>query len=120
MAKILIVDDSLLLRNIIKNQLSANGYEIVGEAKNGEEAVKMYQSLSPDVVTMDITMDGMNGLEAAEKILSGDTSAKIIMVSALGEDEIMSKAIRLGVKDFIVKPFVPERLISAVKKVVSK
>ncbi len=119
MSKVLIVDDSLLLRNIIKNQLSAQGYEIIGEAKNGEEAIAMYKSKKPDIVTMDITMDGMNGLDAAKEILAQDASAKIIMVSALGEDEIMSKAIRLGVKDFIVKPFVPDRLISAVKKVTS-
>ena len=119
MSKVLIVDDSLLLRNIIKNQLSAQGYEIIGEAKNGEEAIAMYKSQKPDIVTMDITMDGMNGLDAAKEILAQDASAKIIMVSALGEDEIMSKAIRLGVKDFIVKPFVPDRLISAVKKVTS-
>ncbi len=117
MSKVLIVDDSLLLRNIIKNQLSAQGYEIVGEAKNGEEAVEMYSNTKPDLVTMDITMDGMNGLDAAKEILANDAGAKIIMVSALGEDEIMSKAIKLGVKDFIVKPFVPDRLISAVKKV---
>jgi two-component system chemotaxis response regulator CheY len=117
MATVLVVDDSLLLRNIIKNQLSAQGYEIIGEAKNGEEAVKLFKEKNPDIVTMDITMDGMNGLDAAKEILTNDASAKIIMVSALGEDEIMSKAIKLGVKDFIVKPFVPERLISAVKKV---
>ncbi len=117
MSKVLIVDDSLLLRNIIKNQLSAQGFEIVGEAKNGEEAVELYSQTSPDLVTMDITMDGMNGLDAAKAILTSDAAANIIMVSALGEDEIMSQAIKIGVKDFIVKPFVPERLISAVKKV---
>ena len=66
---------------------------------------------------MDITMDGMNGLDAAKEIIAKDSKAKVIMISALGEDEIMSKAIRLGVKDFIVKPFVPDRLISAIKKV---
>ncbi len=114
--KILIVDDSLLLRNIIKNELSFQGYEIVAEAKDGEEAIDKYDSHRPDLVTMDITMDGMNGLEAAERILKKDPAAKIIMVTALGEDEVMSKAIKLGVKDFIVKPFTPERLINAVKK----
>ncbi len=120
MAKVLIVDDSLLLRNIIKNQLSSQGYEIVGEAKDGQEAVDMFEEKTPDLVTMDITMDGMNGLDAAKEILSKHPNSKIIMVSALGEDEIMSKAVRLGVKDFIVKPFVPDRLISAVKKVTEK
>lgn len=114
--KILIVDDSLLLRNIIKNELSFQGHEIVAEAKDGEEAIKKYDELKPDLVTMDITMDGMNGLEAAEHIMTKDPSAKIIMVTALGEDEVMSKAIKLGVKDFIVKPFTPDRLINAVKK----
>ena len=120
MAKVLIVDDSLLLRNIIKNQLSSQGYEIVGEAKNGEEAITLYDQTQPDLVTMDITMDGMNGLDAAKEILSKNPNANIIMVSALGEDEIMSQAIKLGVRDFIVKPFVPDRLISAVKKVIAK
>ena len=114
--KILVVDDSLLLRNIIKNELSFEGYEVVAEAKDGEEAISKYNTTKPDLVTMDITMDGMNGLDAAEHILKQDPKAKIIMVSALGEDEVMSKAVRLGVKDFIVKPFTPERLINAVKK----
>ncbi len=117
--KILIVDDSLLLRNIIKNELSFQGYDIVAEAKNGKEAVEKYDANKPDLVTMDITMDGMNGLEAAEKILDQDPNARIIMVTALGEDEVMSKAIKLGVKDFIVKPFTPERLLNAVKKAFS-
>ncbi len=119
MAKILIVDDSLLLRNIIKNELSFQGHEIVAEAKNGEEAVEFFRKDKPDLITMDITMDGMNGLEAAEVILKEDPQAKIIMVSALGEDELISKAVKMGVKDFIVKPFVPERLINAVKKALS-
>ncbi|MDH5682545.1 MAG: response regulator [Spirochaetota bacterium] len=117
--KILVVDDSLLLRNIIKNELSFEGYDIVAEAKDGQEAIEKYNSNKPDLVTMDITMDGMNGLDAAEKILQDDPQAKIIMVSALGEDEVMSKAVRIGVKDFIVKPFTPERLINAVKKALS-
>lgn len=117
--KIMVVDDSLLLRNIIKNELSFEGYEIIAEAKDGEEAIEKYHSTKPDLVTMDITMDGMNGLDAAERILGDDPSARIIMVSALGEDEVMSKAVKLGVKDFIVKPFTPERLINAVKKALS-
>ncbi|GMT50083.1 MAG: response regulator [bacterium] len=114
--KILVVDDSLLLRNIIKNELSFEGYDIIDEAKDGQEAIEKYESHKPDLVTMDITMDGMNGLDAAEQILKKDPKAKVIMVSALGEDEIMSKAVKLGVKDFIVKPFTPERLVNAVKK----
>ncbi len=117
--KILVVDDSLLLRNIIKNELSFEGYDIIDEAKDGQEAIEKYDSHKPDLVTMDITMDGMNGLDAAEQILKKDSQAKIIMVSALGEDEIMSKAVKLGVKDFIVKPFTPERLVNAVKKALS-
>ena len=117
--RILVVDDSLLLRNIIKNELSFEGYDIVAEAKDGEEAIAKYHENKPDLVTMDITMDGMNGLDAAEKILQDDPQARIIMVSALGEDEVMSKAVRMGVKDFIVKPFTPERLINAVKKALS-
>jgi two-component system chemotaxis response regulator CheY len=115
----MIVDDSLLLRNIIRNELSFQGYEIVAEAKDGQEAIEKYDTHSPDLVTMDITMDGMNGLEAAEKILKKHPNAKIVMVSALGEDEVMSKAVKIGVKDFIVKPFTPERLLNAVKKALS-
>ena len=118
MAKILVVDDSLLLRNIIKNELTFGGHEIVGEAVNGEEAIELFEETMPDLVTMDITMDGMNGLEAATEILTKYPSAKIIMVSALNEEETMSKAVRIGVKDFIVKPFDPERLISAIEKAI--
>ena len=115
----MIVDDSLLLRNIIRNELSFEGYEIVAEAKDGKEAIEHYKNHKPDLVTMDITMDGMNGLDAAEYILKQDPKAKIIMVSALGEDEVMSKAVKMGVKDFIVKPFTPDRLLNAVKKALS-
>jgi len=116
MAKILIVDDSLLLRNIIKNEVSYAGHEIVGEAVNGKEGVALYEQHRPDIVTMDITMDEMNGLEAAEAILKKYPSAKVIMVTALDEEDVMKQAVKLGVKDFIVKPFVPERLLSAIEK----
>ncbi len=115
MKKILVVDDSLLIRNIIKNELSNYGFEVI-EAKNGQEAVDNFEAHSPDLITMDITMPSMSGLEAAEKIMESNPEAKIIMVTAIGDDDIISQAIKLGIKDFIVKPFEAERLVSAIKK----
>ncbi len=117
MAKVLIVDDSKLIRNVIKDELTKNGHEIVAEASDGKEAIELYGKLKPDLVTMDITMDEMDGIEAIKNIMSLDKGAKIIVVSALGMDELINDAIDLGVVDFIIKPFNPERLVNAVKKV---
>jgi two-component system chemotaxis response regulator CheY len=114
--RILIVDDATFIRMIVKNILVPKGYEIAGEAANGKEAVKKYYELRPDLVTMDITMNEKDGLEAAREILEMDEDARIIMVTALGQERMLVDSFKIGVKDFVVKPFKPERLLTAVQK----
>ncbi len=117
--KVLIVDDAAFMRMMIKNILSKNGFEVVGEASNGAEAVELYKKLKPDLVTMDITMPEMDGIEALKKIKEIDPNAKVIMVSAMGQQQLVIEAIQAGAKDFIVKPFQPDRLLEAVNKALS-
>jgi two-component system chemotaxis response regulator CheY len=93
------------------------GFRVVGEASNGEEAVEMYQEKRPDVVLMDITMPKLDGLSALKKILELDSEAKVIMCSALGQQTLIVQALQMGAKDFIVKPFRPERVIASIKKI---
>jgi two-component system, chemotaxis family, chemotaxis protein CheY len=119
MARILIVDDARFMRTLVRDALVPIGHEIVGEAENGLQAVELYRSLRPDLVTMDITMREKDGIEAAQEILGFDRTAKIIMVTALGQENLLTKAIKLGVKDFVVKPFPPERLQKAAEKALS-
>ncbi len=119
MARILIVDDAKFMRTLVKDALIPIGHEIIGEAENGNEAVELYKKLRPDLVTMDITMREKDGIEAAEEILTLNPQAKIIMVTALGQENLLTKAIKLGVKDFVVKPFPPERLQKAAEKALS-
>jgi two-component system, chemotaxis family, chemotaxis protein CheY len=119
MAKILIVDDAKFMRTLVKDALVPKGHEIVGEAENGKVAVDIYKRVKPDLVTMDITMREKDGIEAAEEILAIDPSARIIMVTALGQENLLTKAIKIGVKDFVVKPFPPERLQRAAEKALS-
>ncbi|MCB1175451.1 MAG: response regulator [Leptospiraceae bacterium] len=116
MAKILIVDDAKFMRTLVRDALTSGGHEIVGEAENGNQAIEMYDQLKPDLTTMDITMREKDGLEAAQEILKKDPSARIIMVTALGQEDLLAKAIKMGVKDFVVKPFPPERLQTAAAK----
>ncbi|MCD6449112.1 MAG: response regulator [Thermotogaceae bacterium] len=115
--KVLIVDDAAFMRMLLKDIVTKAGYEVVGEAANGKEAVEKYKELKPDVVTMDITMPEMNGIEAVKEIKKVDPNAKIIMVSAMGQQAMVIEAIQAGAKDFIVKPFQPARVIEAIKKV---
>jgi len=114
--KILIVDDATFIRKMVKDILIPRGFEIAGEATNGSEAVKMYEDLNPDLVTMDITMKEKDGLESAKEILLKHPDARIIMVTALGQEKMLVESFKAGVKDFVVKPFKPERIISAVEK----
>jgi two-component system chemotaxis response regulator CheY len=114
--RILIVDDAAFIRIIVKNILVPRGFQIAGEATNGAEAVRMYHELKPDLVTMDITMNEKDGLEAARDIIQMDPNARIIMVTALGQEKMLIDSFKIGVKDFVVKPFKPERLITAVNK----
>ena len=117
MARILIVDDSRTSRKILKEALSEAGYDIAGEASNGEEGIIMYRELKPDIVTMDITMPVMNGLEALAFIKREDHNAKVIMVTAAGQKEKMVQAIKEGADDFITKPFEPEQVLDSIKHV---
>ncbi len=114
--KILLADDLSFMRMIQKEILSQRGYTVIGEASDGIEAVQKYAELRPDVVVLDITMPNMNGLEAMKKILKIDPEARIIICSALGQQKLIVEAIQAGVKDFIVKPFKPERMFSAIEK----
>lgn len=116
--RVLISDDAAFMRMMIKDILSKNGYEIAGEAENGAMAVEKYSELKPDLVLMDITMPEMDGIQALKKIREGDSSANVIMCSAMGQQAMVIEAIQSGAKDFIVKPFQPDRVLEAVKKVV--
>jgi len=113
---ILVVDDAAFMRMMIKDVLSKNGYEVLGEAENGAKAVEKYSELDPELVIMDITMPEMDGIEAVKKIKEINSDAKIIMCSAMGQQAMVIEAIQAGAKDFIVKPFQPERVLEAVKK----
>lgn len=108
--KVLIVDDSMLMRRMIAEALSADGWEVVGEAENGQEAVEQYRELLPDVVTLDIVMPHTDGIYALEHILDEYPDAKIVVISALNQTKLISEAIRKGAQDFIAKPFLPEQL----------
>ncbi|MDR3237113.1 MAG: response regulator [Spirochaetia bacterium] len=116
MAKVLIVDDAKFMRILVKDALGSAGHEIVGEAENGNQAVDLFKKLKPDLITMDITMREKDGIEAAGEILAMDPTARIIMVTALGQENLLTKAIKMGVKDFVVKPFPPGRLQKAAEK----
>jgi len=118
MARVLIVDDAAFMRMMIKDILEKNGYQVVGEASNGLKAVEIYKAEKPDVVTMDITMPDMDGIEAVKAIKASDPAAKIIMCSAMGQQTMVMDAIRSGARDFIVKPFQAERVLEAIRKAV--
>jgi two-component system chemotaxis response regulator CheY len=117
--RILIVDDASFMRMMIKGFLTKNGYTVADEASNGMEAVEKYKQLSPDLVTMDITMPEMDGIEAVKAIRQIDPNAKIIMCSAMGQQNMVVQAIQAGARDFIVKPFQEDRVIEAIKKVLA-
>ncbi|MFH1744170.1 MAG: response regulator [bacterium] len=114
----LIVDDAAFMRMMLKDILTKAGYEIAGEAVNGKEAVDLYKSSTPDFVTMDITMPEMDGIEALKEIKKLDANATVIMCSAIGQQANVLEAIKIGAKDFIVKPFQPNRVLESIKKIV--
>ncbi len=116
MARILIVDDAAFMRMMLKNILTEAGHEVVGEAANGADAVDQYNILQPDIVTMDITMPTMDGLQALHAINEQHPSAKILMCTAMGQQEMVINAIKSGARDFIVKPFDAVRIREAVAK----
>jgi len=117
MARVLIVDDAAFMRMMIKDILEKNGFEVVGEASNGLKGVELYKTEKPDIVTMDITMPEMDGIEAVKAIKAFDPAAKVIMCSAMGQQTMVMDAIRAGARDFIVKPFQADRVLEAIKKV---
>ncbi|GAJ26340.1 chemotaxis protein CheY [Liquorilactobacillus sucicola DSM 21376 = JCM 15457] len=117
--KVLIVDDAVFMRMKLKDILSKNGYEVADEAQNGQEAFEKYQATKPDLVTMDITMPEVDGIQALKMIREADANAKVIMCSAMGQQGMVMDAIRAGAVDFIVKPFDTDRVIKAIDKALS-
>jgi two-component system chemotaxis response regulator CheY len=116
MARVLVVDDAAFMRKMVGDALSGGGHEIVGEAANGAEAVQRFEELRPDVMTLDITMPEKDGLAALKEIIAVDPGAKIVICSALGQESKVIESIQKGAKDFVVKPFQTERVLSAVDK----
>ena len=114
---VLVCDDAIFMRTMIADILSQAGYEIVGEAESGSQAVQRYRELKPDLVTMDIVMPDMGGIDAVREIVKQDPDAKILMCSAMGQQALVVEAIQAGAKDFIVKPFQPSRVLEAVQRV---
>ncbi len=117
MKKVLIVDDAAFMRMAIKNILVKHAFEVVDEAENGLVGLNKYKELKPDLVTMDITMPEMTGLEALKEIIAFDPAAKIVMVSAMGQEQMVMEAIRNGAKSFIVKPFKEDHVIQTLNKI---
>ncbi len=118
--RVLVVDDSVFMRDIIKDIFAAGGFEVAGEAGNGVEAVEKYKELKPDLVTMDLVMPYRNGIDATREILRGDAKALVVMCSALGQETMVMEAIEAGAVDFIVKPPRAEDVLAVVKKVLGE
>ncbi len=116
MKKVLIVDDAIFMRSALKMMLEKNGFEVIGEAENGSVAIQKYKLLRPDIVTMDITMPEMDGIEALKVIRAFDGNAKIITISALGQECYVREAVMSGAKGFIVKPFKEDQIIKVLNK----
>ncbi len=113
--RVLIVDDSMLMRKMLGDILKADGWQVVGEASSGQEAVAKYAEFRPDLVTLDIVMPDTDGIYALQNILRLDSQAKVVVISALNQTKLVSEAIRKGALDFIVKPFLPEQLQAAMR-----
>ena len=120
MYRILIVDDAAFMRMMLKNVLLKNGYEVCGEACDGEQALEKYKELKPDLVTMDITMPNCDGIEGLKRIMEYDAKAKVIMCSAMGQQSMVIEAVQAGALDFIVKPFQPDRVLATINKALNK
>lgn len=120
MARILVVDDAVFIRMTIKRILQSSGHEMVGEAITGVEAVEKFAELKPDLVLLDISMPEMSGIDALQKMLEIDSDAKIVICSALGQQQFVAKAIEMGARDFIVKPFEATRFMEALEKVLNQ
>ncbi len=116
---VLVCDDAIFMRTMISDILSQAGFEVVGEAESGVQAVEKYRELKPDLVTMDIVMPDMGGIEAVREICKADPEARILMCSAMGQQALVVEAIQAGAKDFVVKPFQPSRVLEAVQRVLA-
>ena len=114
---VLICDDAIFMRTMVGDILTQAGFEIVGEAETGRQAVERYKALRPDLVTMDIVMPDMGGIDAVREITAYDPAAKVLMCSAMGQQSLVVEAIQAGAKDFVVKPFQPSRVLEAVQRV---
>lgn len=114
---VMIVDDALFMRNMLKDIFTRAGFEVVAEAENGQEALERYREVHPDLVTMDIVMPKRSGIEALQDIMAEDPEACIVMVSALGQDSLVLEAVESGARDFIVKPFKEEKVLEVVSRV---
>lgn len=119
MVRIMVVDDAMFMRKMLTDILVKHGYEVVCEASDGEEAIKQYMVHKPDLVTMDITMPSMGGISALRKLREVDPDVKVIICSAMGQQSMVLDAIKAGAKDFVVKPFNPERVVETITRVLA-
>lgn len=118
--RVMIVDDALFMRNMLKDICVRAGFEVVAEADNGEAAPALYREHRPDLVTMDIVMPKRSGIEALQEIMSEDPQARVVMVSALGQDSLVLEAVEAGARDFIVKPFKEEKVLDVIRRVTAR
>lgn len=116
MKRVLIVDDAAFMRMALKTMLEKNGFQVVGEAENGSVAIRKYKDLQPDIVTMDITMPEMDGVQALKEIRSLDPNSKVVMISALGQESYVREAVMLGAKGFVVKPYKEDYVVQTLNK----
>lgn len=119
-ARVLVVDDAAFMRRMLRDILTSNGLEVVGEAADGESAIDRYVELQPDLVLMDITMPGISGIEAVRRIVAADPAARIVMCSALGQQALVLESLEAGARDFIVKPFHPGKVMETINKVLEQ
>jgi two-component system chemotaxis response regulator CheY len=119
-ARVLVVDDAIFMRKMISDIIEGNDMEVVGEADTGALAVEKYKELKPDLVTMDIIMPEMNGIDAVRQIMLNDPQARIVMCSALGQQALVQDALAAGARDFLIKPFNPSRVIEVVSKILNQ
>ena len=115
--RVMIVDDAIFMRKVLREILTENSYEVVGEVNRGTDVLDKFKEWKPDLVTMDIMLPGIDGIDAVREIMKVDKDARIVMISALGQDELVDEALKAGAKGFIVKPFIPSQVIDVIKKI---
>ena len=118
--RVLVADDAAFMRQMIREIIEPEGFEVVGEASDGVEVVQSYRDLEPDLVMMDIVMPRCSGIDAVKEIVAESPAARIVMCSALGQESLVMEALQAGARDFIVKPFKPDSVIETIKKVLEK